>query len=43
MRCMKVYSYIGFREKLEQPRLVTMTNKATNTKHTVAFAYRPNV
>lgn len=39
----KVYSYTGFREKLDQPRLVTVTNKATNTTHTVKYAYRSKV
>lgn len=39
----KVYSYTGFREKLDQPRLVTVTNKATKTTHTVKYAYRSKV
>lgn len=39
----KLYSYTGFREKLETPRLVSVTNKKTNETNTVAYAHRSKV
>ena len=39
----KLYSYTGFREKLDQPRLVSVTNKKTNETNTVAYAHRSKV
>ena len=39
----KVFSYTGYREKLETPRMVNVTNKQTNKTHTIQYAYRSKV
>lgn len=39
----KLFVYEGFREKLETPREIVVTNKATNTQHTIQYAYRSKI
>ena len=39
----KLIVYEGFREKLETPREIVVTNKATNTQHTIQYAYRSKI
>ena len=39
----KLFVYEGFREKLETPREIIVTNKATNTQHTIQYAYRSKI
>lgn len=39
----KLYAYTGFREKLDTPRVVKVTNKTTNSTHEVRYAYRSKV
>lgn len=39
----KTFVYEGFREKLETPREIVVTNKATNTQHTIQYAYRSKI
>ena len=39
----KVFTYNGFREKLDEPREIVVTNKAKNTKHTIQYCYRSKV
>lgn len=39
----KQFVYVGFREKLDTPREVVVTNKATNKQHTIKYAYRSKI
>ena len=39
----KLFVYEGFREKLDTPREIVVTNKATNTQHTIQYAYRSKI
>lgn len=39
----KLYAYTGFREKLDTPRIIKVTNKTTNSTHEVRYAYRSKV
>jgi hypothetical protein len=39
----KAFVYEGFREKLDTPREIVVTNKANNTKHTIKYAFRSKI
>lgn len=39
----KQFIYEGFREKLDTPREVIVTNKSTNKQHTIKYAYRSKI
>lgn len=39
----KQFVYEGFREKLDTPREVIVTNKSTNKQHTIKYAYRSKI
>ena len=39
----KLFVYEGFREKLETPREIVVTNKVTNKQHTIKYAYRSKI
>ena len=39
----KLFVYEGFREKLDTPREIVVTNKVTNKQHTIKYAYRSKI